>query len=210
MATYSTCMNTNTHNITFPLCLTRSTPNHFLKSQVLKKNVTAVFSLWVLKSCINQNLHPGRPSKAKGIFHRVFLWDVHPEGKVERHTGWRSGIERERERDVKAWKCIVVYGEPFPHRDEWGLSESEKAGRAGIERCLCPTGRARGVCFPFFPPALPALVDAKGGGEGGSLILNWQSTGWCSARTSFKLPWGQPHALRPVRVCVPQKKELRR
>jgi len=61
---------------------------------------------------------------------------------------------RKTERDVKVWKCIVVYGEPFPHRDEWGLSESERAGRAGIERCWCPTGKARA----HFPPQLSLLL----------------------------------------------------
>lgn len=35
-----------------------------------------------------------------------------------RKKGTQAEELRLREGDVKAWKCIVVFGELFPHRDE--------------------------------------------------------------------------------------------
>ena len=169
------------HNNMFPLFLTRATPNRLLKSQVLNNQDSLKKKMLLLSSS-------SESSKVVSIriyiladlvkqweyFFSFFLWDVHPEGTVKKaHRLKKPDRKRERERDVKAWKCIVVYGELLPHRDEWGLSESEKAGRAGIERCLCPTGRSRGFVIFFLFPAHPALVDASGGGRGAL----WSSTG---------------------------------
>lgn len=142
-----TCITTNIHNIMFPLFLTHSKQFSWVLYKRFLKCYCCLHPLNP-QSCIIQNLQTGSSGKTMGIFHQFFLWDVHPESKAEWHTGRRR--KRERKRDVKVWKCIVVYEEPFPHRDEWGLSESKKAGRAGIERCWCPIGNARRHVF-FFP-----------------------------------------------------------
>ncbi len=106
-----------------------------------------------------------------GIFHQFFLWDVHPEGKVEKHTGWRSEIERERERckGLEVHSCL--WGAVPAQR--WMRSFRERESRQSWDRKVFVSyWQSYRTCF-LFSPALPALVDAKGGGEGAL----WSSTG---------------------------------
>lgn len=82
----------------------------------IPKNVIAVVILWVPKSYVIQNLHPGRSGKAKGSFFvSFFLWDVHPEGKAKRHTGWRGDVERQ-----ERYKSLEV------HSFLWGAAPAKR------------------------------------------------------------------------------------
>lgn len=79
------------------------------------------------------------------------LWDVHLEGKSERHKDYRGLTETERH--VKAWKCIVTNGE----HSRTDLNEVFQKSR-DRKVFVSLSGRA---CL-LFSRALFALMDGEG------------------------------------------------